>query len=67
MLSVDSLRQRAAKYYAVLPYVANSMISPIPVMMLDIVLFSTIVYWMTGLDREARKFLFFLLVLFLMA
>jgi len=36
-------------------------------MMLDIILFSTIVYWMTGLDREAGKFFFFLLVLFFMA
>ncbi|KAL6066653.1 ATP-binding cassette transporter snq2 [Balamuthia mandrillaris] len=58
-------RQSDAKYHGTLSYALSIVIADMPVILMDVVLFSTIVYWMCGLNSEqGERYLFFLLIMF---
>jgi hypothetical protein len=41
-------RQKAARYYAILPYTLQNLLMSIPLGLLDVITFSVLVYWITG-------------------
>ncbi|KYQ91325.1 ABC transporter G family protein [Tieghemostelium lacteum] len=56
--------QRDWKYHSTISYFISLLISEMPMDIIESIIFSTIVYWMTGLQHSAEKFIFFLLASF---
>lgn len=53
-----------ANFFGAYPYVVGRTLSQMPQMLMDIIVFGTILYWMVGLDPTAERFLVFLSILF---
>eukprot|EP00762_Andalucia_godoyi_P004214 ANDGO_05550.mRNA.1 hypothetical protein len=51
--------ERGAKWYSVMPYFIAKSVVELPLQLLEPVLFSVIVYWMTGLNPLPDRFLIF--------
>ncbi len=57
-------RERGSGYYQLTPYVVSEMLAELPSCLVLVLLFSSMVYWMTGLWGTAGQFCFFVLVQF---
>jgi len=58
-------RERAAKLYRVSVYMIANLATVIPFDILNVITYSSIVYWMCNLNPQFDRFLFFVLALFL--
>jgi ABC-type multidrug transport system permease subunit len=55
--------QREQKYYSPISYFISKTLLEFPFIILECIIFGTIIYWMVGLNSEANRFIFFLLIL----
>ncbi|KAL6062120.1 ABC2 type transporter superfamily protein [Balamuthia mandrillaris] len=61
-------RQAESKYYRIPPYLFSIIVGEMPILFLEVLLFSTIVYWFCGLNTgEGERYLFFILAMFITA
>ncbi|KAL6064490.1 ABC2 type transporter superfamily protein, variant 2 [Balamuthia mandrillaris] len=58
-------RQVEDKYYRIPPYLFSIILGEIPILLAEVLLFSTIIYWICGLNNaEGERYLFFVLLMF---
>ncbi|KAN0035235.1 hypothetical protein ACTA71_004496 [Dictyostelium dimigraforme] len=53
--------QRAWKYYNTMTYFLSMIITDLPMSIVEVLLFSNFVYWMTGLNKTWDRFIYFFL------
>ncbi|EGG18231.1 ABC transporter G family protein [Cavenderia fasciculata] len=56
--------QRDGKYYKTIAFFLSQLITEFPIALIETIVFSVIMYWMCGLQRNAEKFIYFVLMLF---
>ncbi|GAM18188.1 hypothetical protein SAMD00019534_013630 [Acytostelium subglobosum LB1] len=54
--------QKDGKYYRTFAFFLSLIFSELPISSLETILFSTLIYWMCGLQRSAEKFIYFILM-----
>ncbi|KAF2069739.1 hypothetical protein CYY_008941 [Polysphondylium violaceum] len=59
-------QQRFGKYYSPLSYFSSSLICDLFWIFIDVVIFAIGTYWMIGLSSEWDRFLFFLLIIYIL-
>lgn len=55
--------QRESKYYSPSAYFFSKTILELPLILVECVVFAAIIYWMTGLNHAADRFIFYILML----
>ena len=54
-----------ARFHSILAYNLSVTVVSLPLAALDTIIFGTLVYWMTNFDHDFPRFLFYLLIIFL--
>ncbi|EGC32253.1 hypothetical protein DICPUDRAFT_155800 [Dictyostelium purpureum] len=57
-------QQRAWKYYNTFSYFVSMVINDLPLSIIEVLVFSNFLYWMTGLNKTWDRFIYFLLMCF---
>jgi hypothetical protein len=58
-------KQRDNKYYAPFPFALSQFLSGIPQAIVEVLVYSSLVYWIAGLQRVAGRFFYFFVMLLL--
>ncbi len=54
-----------ARFHSIVAYILSVTVVSLPLAALDTIIFGTLVYWMTNFDHDFPRFLFYLLIIFL--